>query len=70
VALVPHSRQAELVVIFGEDLAALLGLVFALLAVVLTMVTGNPIYDAIGTHASACCWWWWRCASRGRSRRC
>ena len=43
------SRKAELVVIFGEDLAALLGLVFALLAVVATMVTGNPIYDAIGT---------------------
>lgn len=44
-----NSRQAELVVIFGEDLAALLGLMFALLAVVATMVTGNPIYDAIGT---------------------
>jgi cation diffusion facilitator family transporter len=44
-----ESRQAELVVIFGEDLAALLGLVFALLAVVATMVTGDPIYDAIGT---------------------
>jgi cation diffusion facilitator family transporter len=43
------SRKAELVVIFGEDLAALLGLVFALLAVLATMVTGNPIYDAIGT---------------------
>lgn len=43
------SRQAELVVIFGEDLAALLGLVFALFAVVLTMITGNPIWDAIGT---------------------
>ena len=44
-----ESRQAELVVIFGEDLAALLGLVFALAAVVLTMLTGNPIFDALGT---------------------
>jgi divalent metal cation (Fe/Co/Zn/Cd) transporter len=43
------SRQAELVVIFGEDLAALLGLVFALAAVLLAVVTGNPIWDAIGT---------------------
>ena len=43
------SRQSELVVIFGEDLAALLGLVFALVAVVLTMITGNPLFDAIGT---------------------
>ena len=44
-----ESRQAELVVIFGEDLAALLGLTFALLAVIATMVTGNPLWDAIGT---------------------
>lgn len=46
-----QSRQAELVVIFGEDLAALLGLVFALFAVGLSMLTGNPIWDAIGTLA-------------------
>ncbi|GAB3090098.1 cation diffusion facilitator family transporter [Lysobacter terrae] len=46
-----QSRQAELVVIFGEDLAALLGLVFALVAVVLSVVTGNPLWDAIGTIA-------------------
>jgi len=44
-----ESRQAELIVIFGEDLAALLGLVFALLAVLLSVVTGNPLWDAIGT---------------------
>ena len=44
-----ESRQVELVVIFGEDLAALVGLAFALLAVVATMLTGNPVFDAIGT---------------------
>ncbi|MEZ5463826.1 MAG: cation diffusion facilitator family transporter [Lysobacteraceae bacterium] len=44
-----ESRQAELVVIFGEDLAALLGLAFALVAIAATMITGNPIFDAIGT---------------------
>ncbi len=44
-----QSRQSELLVIFGEDIAALAGLVFALLAVILTMVTGDPIFDAIGT---------------------
>lgn len=43
------SRQSELVVIFGEDLAALLGLVFALLAVLASVVTGNPVWDAVGT---------------------
>jgi len=46
-----NSRQAELVVIFGEDLAALFGLVFALLAVLLSVITGNPVWDAIGTIA-------------------
>lgn len=46
-----QSRQAELVVIFGEDLAALFGLVFALVAVLLAVFTGNPTWDAIGTIA-------------------
>jgi cation diffusion facilitator family transporter len=45
------SRQSELIVIFGEDLAALFGLTFALLAVVLTMATGDPLYDACGSIA-------------------
>lgn len=45
------SRQAELVVIFGEDLAALCGLLLALAAVAATMLTGNLLYDALGTIA-------------------
>ncbi len=45
------SRQSELIVVFGEDLAALLGLVLASGAIILTMVTGDPIYDAMGTLA-------------------
>lgn len=44
-----ESRQGELIVIFGEDFAALLGLVFALVAVLLSVITGNPVWDAIGT---------------------
>lgn len=46
-----ETRQSELLVVFGEDLAALLGLSFALIAVVLTMITGNPLYDAGGSIA-------------------
>ena len=46
-----ETRQVELVVIFGEDLAALLGLVAALVAIVVTVVTGNPVWDALGTLA-------------------
>lgn len=46
-----ESRSSELIVVFGEDIAALLGLVVALAAVVLTMITGNPVYDAFGTIA-------------------
>lgn len=44
-----NSRQSELVVVFGEDIAALFGLAFALIAILLSMFTGNPIYDAIGS---------------------
>jgi cation diffusion facilitator family transporter len=46
-----ESRQAELIVIFGEDLAALLGLIFALVAIVAAVVTNDPMWDAIGTLA-------------------
>ena len=46
-----ESRQAELVVIFGEDAAALFGLVFALIAILIAVVTGNPVWDAVGTIA-------------------
>jgi cation diffusion facilitator family transporter len=43
------SRQSELLVIFGEDLAALGGLVLALGFIGLAMATGNPMWDAIGS---------------------
>jgi cation diffusion facilitator family transporter len=45
------SRQSELIVVIGEDIAALLGLLLALAAVLLTMVTANPLFDALGTMA-------------------
>lgn len=44
-----ESRQSELLVVFGEDIAALLGLTLALGAIILTLVTGDPTYDALGT---------------------
>ena len=44
-----ESRSSDLLVVFGEDVAALLGLVLALAAVLAAAITGNPIYDAIGT---------------------
>ncbi len=44
-----NSRQSELVVVLGEDLAALLGLSFALVSVILAMVTSNPVFDAVGS---------------------
>ena len=43
------SRQSELLVIFGEDLAALGGLVLALGFIGLAMFTGNPMWDAVGS---------------------
>lgn len=44
-----NTRQSELVVVLGEDLAALFGLSFALIAVILAMITGNPVWDAVGS---------------------
>ena len=44
-----NTRRSELVIVLGEDIAALLGLFFALVSVVLSVITGNPIFDAIGS---------------------
>ena len=44
-----ESRQSELLVVFGEDIAALLGLFVALMSVGMTIITGDPIYDAQGS---------------------
>lgn len=46
-----ETRSSELLVIFGEDLAALLGLCLATLAIGATMLTGNLLFDAAGTIA-------------------
>jgi cation diffusion facilitator family transporter len=44
-----NTRNAELVVVLGEDVAALVGLAVALLFVGLAAATGNPVFDAIGS---------------------
>jgi cation diffusion facilitator family transporter len=43
------AKAPELPVILLEDLAALVGLVFALFGVSMTLTTGNGIWDAVGT---------------------
>ncbi|RAX47697.1 cation transporter [Arthrobacter sp. AQ5-06] len=49
VSFVRTAKQPELPVILLEDLGALLGLVFALVGVSMTLITGNGIWDAAGT---------------------
>jgi cation diffusion facilitator family transporter len=44
-----ETRESELLVVTGEDVAALLGLAIAFVAVLLTMITGNPVFDAWGS---------------------
>jgi len=44
-----QTRNSELVVVLGEDIAALLGLCLALIFISLAMISGNPIFDAIGS---------------------
>ncbi|MBX3196131.1 MAG: cation diffusion facilitator family transporter [Microbacteriaceae bacterium] len=51
VSFIRHSKQPELPVVLLEDIAALTGLVFAFLGVGLTILTGNPVWDGVGTIA-------------------
>jgi cation diffusion facilitator family transporter len=49
VKFIRSAKQPELPVILLEDFGALLGLVFALFGVGLTLITGNGVWDALGT---------------------
>jgi cation diffusion facilitator family transporter len=51
IAFIRHAKQPELPVVLLEDVAALTGLVFALGGVGLTILTHDPLWDAIGTIA-------------------
>ena len=44
-----HTRNSELVVVLGEDIGAQLGLILALGFLILASITGNPVYDALGS---------------------
>ena len=44
-----HTRESELVVVLGEDIGAQLGLVLALGFLVVAQITGDPVYDALGS---------------------
>ena len=45
------TRESDLMVVLGEDIAALLGLLFALCALLAAIATGDPFYDALGSIA-------------------
>lgn len=49
VQFIRHAKAPELPVVLLEDVAALLGLVFAFFGVGLTVLTHNSLFDAIGT---------------------
>ncbi|MGV1034283.1 MAG: cation diffusion facilitator family transporter [Microbacteriaceae bacterium] len=49
VSFVRHAKAPELPVVLLEDVAALIGLVFALFGVGLSVLTGNGLWDGIGT---------------------
>jgi cation diffusion facilitator family transporter len=51
VSFIRHAKQPELPVILLEDIAALIGLVFAFAGVGLSLLTGNVVWDAVGTIA-------------------
>jgi cation diffusion facilitator family transporter len=43
------TKRSELLIVLGEDLAAVVGLLFAMGAIGLSMITDNPVYDAFGS---------------------
>ena len=43
------TRNAELVVVLGEDIAAQTGLVLAMIFLGISALTGDPLYDALGS---------------------
>ncbi|MFT4122219.1 MAG: cation diffusion facilitator family transporter [Microbacteriaceae bacterium] len=49
IAFIRHAKAPELPVVMLEDLAALVGLALALAGVGLTLATGDPVWDGIGT---------------------
>lgn len=49
VSFIRRAKAPELPVVLLEDIGALTGLGFALLGVALTVLTGNPVFDALGT---------------------
>lgn len=49
VEFIRTAKAPELPVVLLEDFAALIGLVFALFGVGLTLITGNGVWDAVGT---------------------
>lgn len=51
ISFIRHAKAPELPVVLLEDLAALLGLMFAFFGVGLTILTGDAMWDAIGTLA-------------------
>jgi len=44
-----ETHSGELMVVTGEDIAALVGLVIALICLGLTVLTGNTVFDAVGS---------------------
>ncbi len=48
-AWLKHTRNSELVVVLGEDIGAQLGLILALGFLTLAEITGDPVYDAMGS---------------------
>lgn len=50
-SFIEDSKSTEIIVVWMEDTAALVGLVLALVGVALSLLTGNPLWDAYATFA-------------------
>lgn len=51
IGFIRHAKNPDLPVVLLEDVAALVGLILALLGVSLAELTGDPVWDGVGTCA-------------------
>jgi cation diffusion facilitator family transporter len=49
ISFIEDSKSTEIIVVWMEDTGALIGLAFALLGIILALVTGNPFWDVYST---------------------
>ena len=52
---VRRGKDPTMFVVLFEDSAAMLGLIVAFVGILLSQITGNPVFDGLASMATLCC---------------